>query len=89
MRTCMRTGCDGSAVATPELRWWAGGWPKGSHPPAVASLGLFVCATHRESTTVADLVTDEGWNAIVAATLRAGLARPSRASIELHWRPVS
>lgn len=62
--------------------------PSYAGPPMEIVLGLFVCASHQRSTTPADLLTDEGWDQIVAQVVTTGRAEPDRETVGLIWQRV-
>jgi len=80
-KMCERKGCNNVAVYRPclVLRPWA------DAAPAKAVLDLPLCDECMVQTRPSDLITDEGWQAIVSQFEAAGNAIPDRALTEVEW----
>lgn len=82
---CNRAGCQAPATDQVGMAIWA---PLKRGKPAIATMDLFVCMSHREAITIDDVVTDEGWNILAAAFEATGHVRPDRSLLELHFQPL-
>lgn len=85
---CDARDCTNMAVWQPGFRFWAKG---AAHEPgtgAEATLGVKCCELCKAKLTVEDLVTDAGWQQIVAAFAARGKSEPDRASIELVFNAL-
>ena len=82
--TCSRVGCKSEGTHHPALLLRPKGYPDA--PPAEVILGILVCREHQESTTAADLITDEGWAQIEHGFGAVGRVLPDRATVGLAWK---
>src|SRR3989304_9367219 len=79
---CSRKDCPGIGKFTPMLVIKAS--QKG--PPRQAELSqLHVCFGHKESTTLTDFLSDEGWNKIAKHLREAGKGSFSKILTTLEW----
>lgn len=85
MTECARTGCTAPARWLPVFVIYA---HTGSPARATVS-DLPCCDAHKAATTLADLLTDEGWAQIVASFLDRGFAAPVRPRTRLDWEPLA
>lgn len=81
--------CAHNAVVAPTLKMWAKGFDRTRHSPVTATLGLGLCTKHAQTATIADFVTDKGWEQIVNTFKTVGKAEPCRESLEMEMVPVA
>lgn len=81
---CGHVECGKPASHHPHLLLKAKGYDK-PHQPADVHMGLPVCDEHMAQTTVADLVSDEGWATLEDAFLSTGRYPPDRDTVEIAW----
>ena len=82
---CSLKGCDSTdAVWSPVIVLYA---PKsrGKHDPVRAQLGLHICQKHKEESTLADFLSDEGFQQISDSLTSIGRASPDRSRAKLEW----
>lgn len=80
---CNRKGCDQEAKWYPEVKLWAKGYSKKSHPPAVATITIGVCDTHMDEMKVEHVLTGDEFGRIEKMFSQAGMAKPSLKTAEL------
>lgn len=86
MTACARKACPHAGTRQPVLLAMPRDLPEYAGPPVELILGILVCDEHQATTQAADLVTDEGWEQIVAAFAAVNRARPDRSTLGLAWK---
>lgn len=82
MAQCSVKDCREKGEYKPVLVLYAEG---NNGTPAYASLNLPHCKQHVLSTTVKDLITDEGWEMIVSQFKNQGKIEPCRKRTQLQF----
>lgn len=83
---CSRKGCAHAARWVPILVVAAKIRPNATARGRLTNLVL--CEAHKATTTVDDLVTDLGWNAILAKFMAKGLAKPHRSLTRVEFEEL-
>jgi hypothetical protein len=83
-RPCNRAGCGRAATHWVGLKLRV----DQRSMPADAFTGIAVCAFHRQTLVVDDVVCDDGWTQIVEGFTRLGKPPPSRHLTVLLFRPI-
>ncbi len=83
-RTCDRVDCHEPALWKPVLLLYAPA-QYGKRPPVRGELNLALCTKHKEEATVADVLTDEGWQVIVELARKQGKVPPVRSRTRLEF----
>ena len=87
-RTCDVRGCLRPARWAVSLALYAA-YGRGPHPPALAATDLAVCDECRPGITVADLVSDGGWETLCGAFEAVGHIRPDRERVEVRFTELT
>lgn len=82
---CSRISCENEARWYPVMLFYAPRRVFPHAPPARAVVGVAVCDDHKEIVTLRDLLSDEGWQQILAGFARAGKAQPDRLATRLEF----
>ena len=81
---CDRAGCGAPATLMPELRYWALGYPRDTHPPLSMALTIAVCDAHASENDARDL-TDHHHAHASSYCLSTRRALPDKATAEVRW----
>ena len=85
---CSRPGCVGTARWRVHARVWPRGAEHRSDNYVAVRFPLVVCDGCKETTTVADIVDNNGWRQIVQVVKLRHKAKPDRSSLWLYFQPV-
>lgn len=80
---CQSAGCDKPAQFHPVLKLWPSGFPKAAHQPLLVTIYLPLCPACMDASTVADVLSDEGWQKIASSMGALGRVEPDREGAEL------
>jgi len=84
MVQCRKIGCEADATHLPRLLFWAETDVVRTEQTACRlMLNIELCEIHAREATIADLVSDDGWQEIVNAVTAKGLAVPDRSSLKV------
>lgn len=84
-RTCARIGCGNPATHMPGFIIHHKSAPKAGMQIV---LGIVICAEHARTATVADFMTDQGWERICQGVEAIGKRRPTRRLTEIFVQPI-
>lgn len=87
IRSCQRASCTAPATHYAEILVY--GKSQILHPPAVCTLGLFVCTAHATEATAREVLTDRGKQQLESVFRSAGKALPDWSRSFARWKETT
>jgi hypothetical protein len=87
--SCQWAQCQNDATHGVRLRFWAKGYPRDTHQPAVTAPVVVVCEVHREQALKSEWFGREQRVQLAAAMRGAGHAEPDFDTAEAFLEPLA